>query len=123
MKRIMIALCLLVIVQQRASPQKKYIMETGTDVLKECGEDQEHTSTYCLGYVAGYAAAENMRTRFAKRQGKEMTRVCIPDGLTNGQLATLVHKFVKDHSFLSDEGGEFLVGAALRDSYTCPSSN
>jgi hypothetical protein len=122
MKAVCIVLCLLLLLPTAAIPEKKATMETGADVLQECGEDKEHTTEFCLGYIAGYVAAEDMRTQFVQRHKEESTLVCVPDGVSIGQLASLVRKFVKEHPGLTQQSGQFLIGAVLRDSYACPSA-
>jgi len=67
----------------------------------------------CMGYVS---AVENILAYWAN----DRFRACIPfDSVTNGQLAAVINKSVRDHPEVTAESASALVAAALRNTFPC----
>ena len=121
MKICLSVLCVLLFLPAVAAPEKgSSAMATGLDLLEQCGNDlsYEHTSKYCLGYMAGFMMAESIHTDQAQND-KQHSLVCLPDGTTTGQVVLIVQKFIRENPKMVDMSSSFIVWAALRDAYMC----
>jgi hypothetical protein len=69
----------------------------------------------CVGFVEGVVST----TAFFSENLESEAKLCVPKNATNGQLARVVVKYLKDHPAKLNEGKTGLVWLAMRDAYPC----
>lgn len=69
----------------------------------------------CGGFIQGVTST----VFFFSEDLKKNDRFCLPDNATNGQIARIVVKYLKDNPKLLNEGRAGLVWLALKDAYPC----
>ncbi len=79
--------------------------------LYESGEaGKEAAAAYVAGYVDGVQAAEATARR---------KRFCVPDDVTELELADVVAAYVSGKSVFRQMGAPFVIDGALKDRYRC----
>jgi hypothetical protein len=79
--------------------------------MYESGEaGKEAAAAYVAGYVDGVQNAE------AKARKK---RFCVPETITELELADIVAKYLADKSVFRQMGAPFVIDGALRDNFPC----
>jgi hypothetical protein len=79
--------------------------------LYESGEaGKEAAAAYVAGYVDGVQAAEATARR---------KRFCVPDDVTELELADVVAAYVSGRSVFRQMGAPFVIDGALTDRYRC----
>jgi len=85
------------------------IYESGNTLLRDL-ESTEMNKMYALGYIVGAADAYNE------------SALCIPSGVTKGQLNDVVHRFLRVTPQHRDLPADVLVLLALGEHWACPKS-
>ena len=89
-----------------------YADYTGNNLVEHCKDkDAYFGSGFCHGYIAGVGS---MLTWASERN-----RICIPDGVTGGQVVSIVRKYLKENPESLHESGDLLVTIALRKAFPC----
>jgi hypothetical protein len=79
--------------------------------MYESGEaGREAAATYVAGYVDGVQAAEATARK---------KRFCVPDTVTELELADIVAKYLAGKSVFRQMGAPFVIDGALKDLYRC----
>ena len=79
--------------------------------LYESGEaGKEAAAAYAAGYVDGIHSAEATARK---------KRFCVPDDVTEIELADIVAKYVAGKSVFRQMGAPFVIDGALKDVYRC----
>jgi hypothetical protein len=79
--------------------------------MYESGETgKEAAAAYVAGYVDGIQAAEATARR---------KRFCVPDDVTELELAELVAAYVSGKSVYRQMGAPFVIDGALKSAYKC----
>ena len=71
---------------------------------------QEAAAAYVAGYVDGIHAAEATANR---------KRFCVPDNVTEIELATMVAEYLNDKSVFRRMGAPFVIDNAFKDRFPC----
>ena len=91
--------------------------DTGNRLYEDCSADTYFNRGYCGGYVVGIVdTIESM-------QGAGLLprdALCIPEGVTKGQLADTVQKYLQDNPAIRHNDAGNLVPEALREAFPCP---
>ncbi|WP_027921738.1 Rap1a/Tai family immunity protein [Pseudomonas sp. URMO17WK12:I12] len=69
----------------------------------------------CIGYLQGVQNTFD----FLNDEIKSGTRLCIPENVTNGQMARIVVRFLEDNPRLLNGGRTGLVWLAIKDAFPC----
>lgn len=69
----------------------------------------------CVGFVEGVLST----TAFFSENLESGARLCVPKTATNGQLARVVVKYLKDNPAKLNQGKTGLVWLAMKDAYPC----
>lgn len=96
---------------------------SGVDLLSLCREvegSQVHTvnAAQCVGYVEGVADGWDAARKLLYPKRSDIG-FCIPKGLTRGELARVVSRFILAHSNDAEAHSALLVLAALIETYPC----
>ena len=78
--------------------------------------DGSFDSGWCLGFIHGNGATLDFAQGY---YGKNDSPYCIPDGVTNGQVAHVIVKYLEDHPERLHESDIGLVFHALRAAFPC----
>ena len=79
--------------------------------IYESGEaGKEVAAAYVAGYVDGVQSAEATARK---------KRFCVPDDITELELADIVAKYVAGKSVFRQMGAPFVIDGALKDVYRC----
>lgn len=74
-------------------------------------------SAFAIGYVSGVADSDNVTVSIDYR------KICIPNGVTNGQIVDVVFKFLDAKPEIRHLSAAYLSREAMRNAWTCPKSN
>ena len=74
-------------------------------------------SAFAVGYVSGVADSDVITISLDSR------RICIPSGVTNGQIVDVVFKFLDAKPEIRHLSAAHLSREAMRNAWTCPKSN
>lgn len=108
----------LVVGQAWAETQPFLSFRTGNDVLNYCTADRETQQYgYCVGYVA--SAIDTHTTWWASWMMLRKPMICMPRGRTDGQLALIVVKYLKEHPEDLHRDGGWMVLSALMKAFPC----
>ena len=89
-----------------------YAYTTGNNLVEHCKDKEAYFgSGFCYGYMMGVA---NILTWASERN-----RICIPDGVTGGQVASIVTKYLKENPESLHESADLLVTVALGKAFPC----
>jgi hypothetical protein len=90
--------------------------DTGNRLFEDCSAENYFNRGYCGGYVTGIV---DMLEALSARGVIPKNTLCIPEGVTKGQLADVVKKYLGEHPERRhlDAGG--LVPEALTASFPC----
>jgi hypothetical protein len=108
------------------SPQvPRSISETGNDFLYFCKhtDDTDDSRFFagngiCLGWVQGFTQGITISNEFLQTpQDKRMT--CPPDGVTFGQDARIIYKYISDHPERAHLVTRYLASEALIQAFPC----
>jgi len=89
-----------------------YAYTTGNKLVEHCKDkDAYFGSGFCHGYIAGVGSMLTWAS--------EINRICIPDGVTGGQVVSIVRKYLKENPESLHESGDLLVTIALRKAFPC----
>jgi len=93
------------------------VFYTGNDMAKFCGTSETAPSHYsdrarCSGYVIGVVDSMTRVEAYADD-------LCLPRGVTVGQLTNVVEKFMADHPAEMHRPGIEVVGFAMFDAFPC----
>jgi hypothetical protein len=92
--------------------------DSGNDLLQKCRDEHESSrqlQMYCLGYVASAIDSHSAWTHW----GDLTTQICLPNGVSRGQLAQVVVKHLKERPEALHQGGGGLVLNALMLAFPC----
>jgi hypothetical protein len=81
---------------------------TGNDLKEMCGDDSLACTMYVIGFNQGLEVPDNINAMY-----------CRPDGVTNGQLRTVIEKYIYDHPEQLHIGGGGVVMIALIEAFPC----
>ncbi|MCG9697451.1 Rap1a/Tai family immunity protein [Shewanella sp. Isolate11] len=73
----------------------------------------------CLGYVSGVAESLNFVNGINKGKKRYLPIACIPNNVSDDQLARIVVKHLKDNPRILHESRTFIVARALREAFPC----
>jgi hypothetical protein len=82
---------------------------SGNALWNECSGDNAFQSGLCMGFVAGISDAMSIAA----------IKACFPPGVTVGQTADVVKRFLGQHPERRHEAAVFLVAAALAEAFPC----
>ena len=88
---------------------------TGNQLLQDC-ETTNVSSLYCLGYINGFSLG------FAfvmNRWQVEPKLICIPEGVTNGQIKDIVVQYIRENPQTRHESAQFLIVWSLEKAFPC----
>jgi hypothetical protein len=108
-----LAACLLAAASSGASAQPPAPFMTGDQWLGmyEAGEaGREAAAAYVAGYVDGVHAAEATASR---------KRFCVPDDVTEIELAAAVAEYLGAKSVFRRMGAPFVIDSAFKDRFPC----
>ena len=88
---------------------------TGNELLTLCQSDLAVEHTFCSGYVDGALGAFVV----ASVAYKSPRLVCVPEGVTVGQSAKVVERYLEAHPENLHFGARVLVFAALMATWPC----
>ena len=83
-------------------------MFTGEDLFRRYGRIE-----FFVGYVSGVADTGSMT-------GPAVRRYCMPDGVTNAQMADVAHKFLRENPARRHLGAAHLVRQSFTAAWPCP---
>ena len=89
-----------------------YAYTSGNKLAGYCEDkDPYFGSGFCHGYIAGVGS---MLTWASERN-----RICVPDGVTGGQVVSIVRKYLKENPESLHESADLLVTVALGKAFPC----
>ena len=91
---------------------------SGNKVLKICKDPDQVPKGICIGYVNG--ASEGLTMLLSLTSAKKMGRICIPNGVTNGQKKDIFIKYLENNPKDRHMIPFVLFAAAMREAYPCP---
>jgi hypothetical protein len=85
---------------------------SGNDLFSSCSKDTSFEKGYCLGYVVGVAdtLTEDTISGFS---------ACIPANATQGQLRSIVTKWLQDNPRYRHYSAGSLAAAAISNAFPC----
>jgi|14_taG_2_1085336.scaffolds.fasta_scaffold186062_1 hypothetical protein len=89
--RIKLIICIVALCSLLSSPVLATGYESGNNLLKQCKVDVGLEKVTCLGYVTGVVDV------LLARRPLTTFEVCIPDGVSKGQIVAIVVKWLEDH--------------------------
>lgn len=92
------------------APAEAYF-QTGNSVAGVCLPTSQSPSGPCIAYVGG--VVDGMLWG-------EPSYLCLPEGVTQGQLAAVVAKFLEDHPERMHLNAPVLIADALQGAFPCP---
>lgn len=125
--RIAVALCVFSIfaLPARSQSNTPKNMGTGNYLIAACQAAvtaQDHPNSlktasdeYKIGYCFGMAYGVSDTLLGSQRA----QRACVPDGVTAGQEARIIEKYLKDHPAQLNLPSPFLVGFAIEKAFPC----
>jgi len=91
--------------------------DSGNRLYEDCSADTYFNRGYCGGYVVGIVdTIESMQASGVL----PANAMCIPEGVTKGQLADVVQKHLQDHPELRHHEAGELVPMAINRAFPCP---
>jgi hypothetical protein len=84
---------------------------TSQQIATICNENPPACLTYVVGALDGYFSA-------MVDNGRPIT-ICLPAGISNGQLATIAVRFIRAHPERTTANAGEMVVLALRQAYPC----
>jgi Rap1a immunity proteins len=110
--------------------------DNGNKLLDSCGEvvkalDNPNYNadtskfSWCIGYMRGYNAAMSMQrtassTTYSEYKTTGFLGVLLPDGVTNGQIAKVIVKWLQDHPQDLHKDADMLTLSILREAFPAP---
>ncbi|MBA2410547.1 MAG: hypothetical protein H0V62_12575 [Gammaproteobacteria bacterium] len=97
---------------------------SGNDLLEACAEARNPDaglsfddvgSAYCLGYLHGYIDRE----RITIKGFRHTPLICLPAGVTNGQLTLVLLNYMQDHPDVLHWGADLVTMNALLAAFSC----
>jgi hypothetical protein len=116
------AIIVLALLGVLASPRPAAAVD-GNQLLASCGMG-DAGGLACTYYVVGWRDAFAIATvaayglKSATEQNLKM-RICIPDGVTNGQLEKVVLKYLRDNPATLHIASAYLTAAAIQEAFPC----
>ena len=103
------AIMVLALVGMLALPRLATAATTGNELLKVCpARDKTTCTTYINGWVEGIIVP------------KSLTKlICIPEGVTLGQLTDVFLNYLRAHPEERHEGASFLTFRAMKKAFPC----
>jgi hypothetical protein len=95
---------------------------TGNDLKETCDLDQGKFLSHsaCTGYILGAVEMTELINAAADRsKDKKQFSVCIPAGITYGQIVDVVKKFVDDHPEERHQKASVMVFLAVQHAFPC----
>lgn len=90
--------------------------DTGNRLHDDCASENYFNRGYCAGYIVGIVdTVESMQASGVLPK----SALCIPEGVTKGQLADVVEKFLADNPVLRNQAAGSLVPQALNAAFPC----
>jgi len=89
--------------------------ETGSSILETCESEVWYNKGYCSGYIIGVSDTADT---LALWDGSPVL-ICIPDGVTAGQLWKVVVKYLNENPEKLHFAADSLVLAALEGAFPC----
>lgn len=107
-----VALCLALAASPALAQQPPALMsgDQWLGMYESGPAGQEAAAAYVAGYVDGIHAAEATANR---------KRFCVPDNVTEIELATMVAEYLKAKSVFSRMGAPFVIDNAFKDRFPC----
>ncbi len=99
---------------------------TGMDLSEKCNHDNDSPrfEPYPAGLCDGYIAGVLDLTQAVLAITKNKSSVCIPNGVTLGQVTKIVKKYLNNHPERLNEQAVELIAAALNEAFPCkPNGN
>jgi hypothetical protein len=104
---------------------------TGNELQRSCSVvvermagrqvDEYYKAGHCIGYLEGFrsgASAERSAQLTVTRATPEPL-YCVPDGVTNGQMAQVLMRYFQQHPADLHTDASFLLYFALMDAFPC----
>ena len=90
--------------------------DSGNRLFEDCAAENYFNRGYCGGYIVGIVdTIEALQAR-----GKlPATALCVPDGVTKGQLADVVRKYLEENPQRRHADAGRLVPEALNAAFGC----
>jgi hypothetical protein len=85
----------------------------GYELLQVCESKNQYDTGLCEGYITGVSTALNDK-------GISKVKLCIPDGVSSGQLVLVVKKWLKDNPEKLHYAGAAIVAFAAIGAFPCP---
>lgn len=114
MRKAFLALCAI---SPFCGPVTAAAFTTGNELLRDC-EPTNALSLHCLGYINGFRLGFGFVMNRWQIEPKEM---CIPDGVTNGQIRDVVLQYIRENPQTSHESSQFLILWSLSKAFPCGS--
>jgi hypothetical protein len=92
-----------------ASAETATAFYSGNALWNECSGDNAFQSGLCMGFVAGISDAMSLAA----------IKACFPPGVTVGQTADVVKRFLGQHPERRHEAAAGLVAQALSEAFPC----
>jgi hypothetical protein len=109
----------------RAHPQEYVPITDGNSLLTSCGTTEESSKDVeqevghisCMSYIEGVSDGFLVGETIGKTP--KYLQVCIPDGVTRGQMGRVVVAFLKNHPEKLHVNAGTLVYTALNKAFPC----
>jgi hypothetical protein len=88
---------------------------TGNQLLPEC---ETTNVSYCLGEISGFRLGFGF---VMNRWQVEPKLMCVPDGVSNGQLRDIVIQYIRENPQTRHESAQFLIVWSLEKAFPCGS--
>ena len=89
-----------------------YADYTGNNLVEHCKDKEAYFgSGFCYGYIAGVGSILSWAS--------DSYKICVPDGVTGGQVLSIVRKYLKENPESLHQPADMLVTVALRRAFPC----
>lgn len=123
MRALLISFCLVFCMPVHA--------QTGNSLLEDCTGSDEFGSGYCIGFVLGALQGFNggaayhaifsgaLSAEEANDSADKALQICVPDGVTNGQLVAVFKKHLENSPSTRHNDANWLLLTAMQDAFPC----
>ena len=115
MRRLWIAVAVLMFTAVGHAGRAEASFFSGTDLLEACESDQPSTHNVCMGYIA---AIDDMHVTYA-HWGFKDKEICVPDGVDTGQLRRGAIKGLNEKPEKLHKDAAPLVYFIMRSAFPC----
>jgi hypothetical protein len=115
---VLVCVCATKTDSQQTTVSPRLALDTGNDLLTACTDENGFYNQACRSFIYGVISGYRLATEGLPSIPTEV-KVCLPSGVTRGQVYDVVVKGLKDHPEARHEPSDVLIINAILGPWRC----